>query len=185
MALIGTREVELGFKAPGFLLPEPKSNAVLSLDELKGKNGTLLMFICNHCPYVIHVIEGLVKLAEDYTPKGISFAAINSNDVDSYPADSPANMVLFAQEHHFPFPYLYDETQAVAKAYFAECTPDFDLLDAEGKVVYRGRFDASSPGNNNPVNGKDLHEAMQLLLTGKRQKEEQIPSIGCSIKWKV
>jgi len=184
MALIGTKEIELGFKAAGFKLPEPKTNRELSLDALKGDKGTLLMFICNHCPYVIHLIEGIVEIAETYIPKGIAFIAINSNDVKNYPADSPENMAVFAKEYKFPFPYLYDESQKVAKNYFAECTPDFNLIDSKGRVVYRGRFDAARPGNSEPVTGKDLSNALDRLIAKKPQDKNQTPSIGCSIKWK-
>jgi len=184
MALIGTKEVELGFNAPGFQLPEPKSNQIKSLEELKGKKGTLVMFICNHCPYVIHLIEEIVKVAESYIPKGVSFVAINSNDVVNYPDDSPEKMIEFAETNNFSFPYLYDESQEVAKSYFAECTPDFNLIDSNGKVVYRGRFDAATPGNSNPVNGADLKDALDRLIEKRPQEADQIPSMGCSIKWK-
>ena len=183
MTLIGTKEVGLGFDAPDFRLPEPKSNQIKSLDDLRGEKGTLVMFICNHCPYVIHLIEEIVNVAESYIPKGISFIAINSNDVINYPADSPDKMVEFANSNNFPFPYLFDESQQVAKSYFAECTPDFNLIDSHGKVVYRGRFDAATPGNYNPVTGEDLKDALDRLISNKSQKSEQIPSMGCSIKW--
>ena len=184
MALIGTKDVELGFDAPHFELPEPKTRIVRSLEELKGEKGTLVMFICNHCPYVIHLIGEIVKVAESYIPKGVSFVAINSNDVVNYPDDSPKKMIEFAETNNFPFPYLYDESQEVAKSYFAECTPDFNLIDSHGKVVYRGRFDAATPGNRNPVSGEDLKDALDRLIEGKPQKEDQIPSMGCSVKWK-
>jgi len=184
MALIGTKQIEMGFEAPDFKLPEPKTNRVLSLNSMKGEKGTLIMFICNHCPYVIHLIEGIVKVAETYIPKEISFVAINSNDVENYPGDSPEKMVEFGQKFGFSFPYLYDETQKVAKAYFAECTPDFDLIDSTGHVVYRGRFDAANPGNNEPVTGEGLRDALDRLITGKPQLKDQPPSMGCSIKWK-
>jgi thiol-disulfide isomerase/thioredoxin len=142
------------------------------------------MFICNHCPYVIHLIEEIVKVAETYIPKGVAFIAINSNDVVKYPDDSPAKMIEFAKRYDLPFPYLFDESQHVAKSYFAECTPDFDLIDTKGHVIYRGRFDASRPGNYEPVTGKDLRESLDLLISGKPQNELQFPSMGCSIKWK-
>ncbi|RLD23480.1 MAG: thioredoxin family protein, partial [Bacteroidetes bacterium] len=175
---------ELGFNAPGFQLPEPKSNKTRSLKELKGKKGTLVMFICNHCPYVIHLIKVIVEVAKEYSPKGISFVAINSNDVINYPDDSPDKMIEFADLNKFPFPYLYDESQQVAKNYFAECTPDFNLIDNHGKVIYRGRFDAATPGNNNPVNGADLKDALDRIIEAEPQVTNQIPSMGCSIKWK-
>lgn len=184
MALIGTKDVELGFDAPQFELPEPKSKRIRSFEELKGDKGTLVMFICNHCPYVIHLVKEIVKVAETYLPKGIAFIAISSNDVINYPEDSPEKMVEFASLYNFSFPYLYDESQQVAKSYFAECTPDFNLIDSQGKVIYRGRFDAATPGNNNPVNGEDLIDAIDRLIKSKPQKVDQIPSMGCSIKWK-
>lgn len=184
MALIGTKEVELGFNAPDFELPEPKSKKIRSLEELKGEKGTMVMFICNHCPYVIHLIKAIVEVASEYIPKGVSFVAISSNDVINYPDDSPNKMIKFAISNNFPFPYLYDESQEVAKSYFAECTPDFNLIDSNGKVIYRGRFDAATPGNSNPVNGEDLKDSLDRLINKKPQKTDQIPSMGCSIKWK-
>lgn len=184
MALIGTKDIEMGFRAPDFKLPEPRTNRVLSFNDLKGDKGTLIMFICNHCPYVIHLIEGIVKVAEEYIPKGVSFIAINPNDVVEYPADSPEKMVEFVEEYGISFPYLYDESQKVAKAYFAACTPDFNLVDVKGNVVFRGRFDSASPGSSNPVTGEGLRDALDRLITGKPQLEDQIPSMGCSIKWK-
>jgi len=184
MALIGTKDVELGFDAPHFELPEPKSKRIRSLEELKGEKGTLLMFICNHCPYVIHLVKEIVKVAETYLPKGVAFIAISANDVVNYPDDSPDKMIEFASFYNFSFPYLYDESQRVAKSYFAECTPDFNLIDSQGKVIYRGRFDAATPGNTNPVNGEDLIDAIDRLIESKPQKVDQIPSMGCSIKWK-
>ena len=184
MALVGTKEVELGFDAPGFNLPEPKSTQTKALDELKGGKGTLVMFICNHCPYVIHLIKGIVEVADEYIPQGISFVAINSNDIINYPADSPNKMVDFANSNNFPFPYLFEESQQVAKSYFAECTPDFNLIDSRGKVIYRGRFDAATPGNSNPVTGEDLKDALNRLIEKRPQEADQIPSMGCSIKWK-
>jgi thiol-disulfide isomerase/thioredoxin len=184
MALIGTSEVELGFNAPEFQLLEPRSNQTLSLENLKGEKGTLVMFICNHCPYVVHLIKTIVEVADEYIPKGVAFIAINSNDVINYPADSPEKMIEFVNLNNICFPYLYDESQEVAKSYFAQCTPDFNLIDSNGKVIYRGRFDAATPGNDNPVNGADLRSALDRLIQGNPQKTEQIPSMGCSIKWK-
>ena len=184
MALVGTKEVELGFEAPGFQLPEPKSNQIKFFEELNGEKGTLVMFICNHCPYVIHLIKKIVEVAAEYIPKGVSFIAINSNDVINYPDDSPDMMIEFSDSNNFPFPYLYDESQQVAKSYIAECTPDFNLIDSHGKVIYRGRFDSATPGNSNPVTGEDLKDAIERLIEGKPQKTDQIPSMGCSIKWK-
>ncbi len=184
MALTPTSSIQLGFKAPDFQLPEPLSGKNFGLEELEGNKGTLILFICNHCPYVIHIIDGIVKLAAEYQKKGISFIAINSNDVANYPEDSPENMNLFAIKHKFTFPYLFDELQEVAKSYDAACTPDFNLLDENGTVIYRGRFDAARPGNGLIVNGDDMKDAFDRLLSGKDQLKEQLPSIGCNIKWK-
>lgn len=184
MALTPTTKISLGFKAPDFILPEPLSGKKLGLKELVGKKGSLVLFICNHCPYVTHIIDGIVELANDYQKQGVAFIAINSNDVDNYPEDSPENMAKFAEENSFTFPYLYDESQKVAKEYDAACTPDFNLLNENGIVVYRGRFDAARPGNGLEINGSDMRDAMDRLLSGQSQIEEQLPSIGCNIKWK-
>lgn len=142
------------------------------------------MFICNHCPYVKHVMQGLVDLAKDYIPKGIAFVAINSNDVDNYPDDHPDLMKDVAERYGFPFPYLFDETQEIALAYSAACTPDFNIFDGELKCVYRGQLDDSRPGNKLPVTGKDIRDALDAVLAGKKVSENQIPSVGCNIKWK-
>ena len=142
------------------------------------------MFICNHCPYVVHVIKELVSVTKTYQAKGIGFVAISANDIENYPDDSPEKMKLFAQENNFSFPYLYDETQEVAKAYDAACTPDFSLFDENENCVYRGRLDASTPGNNMPNDGKDLRLALDCLLKGENIPESQYPSMGCNIKWK-
>ena len=175
----------LGTPAPGFELYDTVSGKTLSFDDVKGSKGTLVMFICNHCPYVKHVNAELVRLANDYIPRGIGFVAISSNDVVKYPDDSPEKMKETAEKLGYPFPYLYDESQDVARAYQAACTPDFFLFDASNKLVYRGQLDDSRPGNEIPVTGKDLRKALDLLLEGKMIPEaEQKPSIGCSIKWK-
>ena len=184
MALIGTKKVELGFDAPDFSLLEPKKRINSSLSNLKGNRGTLIMFICNHCPYVIHLIEKIVEVSNEYSSKGISFIAINSNDFVHYPADSPDKMIEFIDKYKIEFPYLFDETQKVAKSYMAECTPDFNLINSDGKVVYRGRFDSSRPESDVNVNGEELIEAIDKLLSGRTQNEHQPPSMGCSIKWK-
>lgn len=184
MAETPTTQIPLGFKAPDFTLPDTVSGKDRSLQELASGKGTVIMFICNHCPYVKHVIEGIVRLAEDYIPEGIAFIAISSNDVENYPDDSPEKMNAFASKHRFPFPYLYDETQDVAKAYSAACTPDFNIFDGDLKCVYRGQMDNSRPGNNKPVSGKDMREALDALLAGKEVSRDQIPSVGCNIKWK-
>ena len=174
----------LGTKAPDFKLPSPVSGEVLGLDELKSDKATVVMFICNHCPYVKHVQRELVDLANDYIPKGVSFVAINSNDVEKYSDDSPANMKIVAEKFGYPFPYLYDETQEIARAYGAACTPDFFVFDAGLGCVYRGQLDDSRPGNGKPVNGADLRKALDSVLSGKPVAEEQVPSVGCNIKWK-
>jgi thiol-disulfide isomerase/thioredoxin len=188
MAQTPSNMLPLGTKAPFFELPNPaKDNALQSLDELKGEKGTLVMFICNHCPFVIHVIEKLVELHEDYQAQGIEFVAISANDILNYPADAPEFMVDFAQEHQMAFPYLYDESQAIAKAYQAACTPDFYFFDDKLDLVYRGQMDASRPGNTQEVTGEDLIMAFENLLAGNPQEDEHLqrPSIGCNIKWKA
>ena len=184
MALTPTIQIPLGFTAPGFNLPDPVNGGYKSLSELKSDHATVVMFICNHCPYVKHVNEGLVKLANDYIQKGVSFIAINSNDVVNYSEDSPENMKKCAERLNYPFPYLFDESQEVAKAYDAACTPDFNIFDGDMKCVYRGQLDDSRPGNGKPVTSKDMRDVLDLILAGKEVPKEQIPSIGCNIKWK-
>ena len=174
----------LGVSAPSFNLPDTVSDKLVSLDDLKSEKATLVMFLCNHCPYVKHVNKGLVDLANDYMKKGVSFIAISSNDVVNYPQDAPHLMKETAIKEGYPFPYLYDETQAVAKAYKAACTPDFFLFDGNMRLVYRGQMDDSRPSNGKPVTGSSLRESIDLVLSNKPVPEEQIPSIGCGIKWK-
>jgi thiol-disulfide isomerase/thioredoxin len=176
--------VTLGTKAPDFLLPDTVSGKQLSLNDSKGEIGTMIMFICNHCPFVKHVNPELVKLANDYKNKGIGFVAISSNDVINYPDDSPGLMAQVAKQMQYPFPYLYDESQAVAKAYDAACTPDFFIYDKDLHLVYRGQLDDSRPGNEIPVTGKDIRQALDCLINGRPVPQEQRPSIGCNIKWK-
>lgn len=185
MALTPTKAIPLGFKAPDFELLDTVSGRVLSYEDIKGTHGTLVMFICNHCPYVVHVRRQLIQLAKDYQEKGIGFVAISSNDAENYPQDGPEAMKELATSEKWPFPYLYDETQEVAKAYDAVCTPDFDLFNAGDVCVYRGQLDGSRPGNDQPVNGAEMRRAMDLMLNGKTiPAEEQKPSMGCNIKWK-
>ncbi|MBN2637470.1 MAG: thioredoxin family protein [Bacteroidales bacterium] len=184
MALTFTKPVSLGFKAPDFSLPDAVSGKALTYEDIKGENGTLIVFICNHCPYVKHVIHELVRIGNDYKTRGIGMAVINPNDVEAFPEDHPDKMKEWAEELKFPFPYLYDETQEVAKAYEAACTPDFDLFDASDRCVYRGQLDGARPGNDLPVTGEYLREALELLITGKSISKEQTPSAGCGIKWK-
>ena len=184
MADTPSKMVPLGMIAPDFVLPDTISGENKSLTDLKSEKATVIMFICNHCPFVKHVQKQLVKLAREYQAKGISFVAISSNDVEKYPDDSPQRMKEVAQELGYPFPYLYDESQEVARAYDAACTPDFYVFDKNLKLVYRGQMDSSRPGNNIPVTGKDLREALDNILQGKSVSEDQRPSIGCNIKWK-
>ena len=184
MALTPSNMIPLGTKAPDFKLPDAVSGAEMSLEQLKSDKATVIMFICNHCPYVKHVQRGLVELANDYISKGVSFIAINSNDVKNYPDDSPENMKKVAERLGYPFPYLFDETQRIAKAYDAACTPDFYIFDSDLKLIYRGQMDDSRPGNGKPVTGVDIRKALDQILDGKTISEDQIPSIGCNIKWK-
>lgn len=184
MAATETIRIPLGFKAPDFSLPDTVSRKVVSLQELKGDKATVIMFICNHCPYVKHVNAQLVKLANDYMPKGIAFIAISSNDVENYPEDAPDLMKKVAEELHYPFPYLYDESQEVAKAYHAACTPDFSIFDKDLLCVYRGQLDDSRPKNESISDGKDIRAALDCLLAGKPLSTTQFPSMGCNIKWK-
>jgi len=173
----------LGTAAPDFRLPNP-SGKLVSLSEFKNAPALVVVFMCNHCPYVKHIREGLAKLARDYQPKAVAVVGINSNDVANYPADSPAKMAEESATVGYVFPYLYDETQAVAKAYRAACTPDIYLFDKDQRLVYRGQFDDSRPGNGIPVMGKDLRAALDAVLAGKPVPPDQKPSIGCNIKWK-
>ncbi len=184
MALTESTMMSLGSRAPDFNLPEPLTGQDLSLEQLRGEHATLVMFICNHCPYVIHVIEGIAELSADYMPRGVGFVAINSNDVDSYPEDSPEKMSAWATQEQFLFPYLFDESQFVAQAYGAACTPDFFLFDDGLNCIYRGRMDGAKPGNDESVSGHDLREALDAVLTGMPVNKDQKPSLGCNIKWK-
>ncbi|MGH7884660.1 MAG: thioredoxin family protein [Thermodesulfobacteriota bacterium] len=184
MALTPSTMVSLGNKAPYFKLMDTISDSELSLSDLKSDNATVIMFICNHCPYVKHVQSGLVKLANDYRSKSISFIAINSNDVANYPDDSPQKMKEAADAFGYPFPYLFDETQEVAKAYDAACTPDFFIYDKDLLLTYRGQMDDSRPGNGKPVTGNDIRKVLDDMLEGITVSDKQVPSIGCNIKWK-
>lgn len=186
MSDTNSKMLPLGTRAPFFELANPSmENKLQSLEDLKGEKGTLVIFICNHCPFVLHVIDQLAELYDDYKSKGIEFIAINSNDVVKYPADSPENMVEFKDSEGFNFPYLYDESQSVAKAYDAACTPDFFFFDEKLDLIYRGQMDDSRPGTNTEVTGEDLIIAFENLLAGEPQEELQRPSIGCNIKWKA
>ena len=184
MARTPSNMLPLGTKAPGFNLFDTITQSPKSLKELSGIKATVIMFICNHCPFVIHVNPELVKLANDYDSKGVSFIAISSNDVINYPQDGPGLMAKHARENAYPFPYLYDNTQAVAKTYDAACTPDFYVFDDNQLLVYRGQLDNSRPGNGIPVTGKDLRNSLDNLLNNNAISGDQKPSIGCNIKWK-
>ncbi|TXD81303.1 thioredoxin family protein [Subsaximicrobium wynnwilliamsii] len=184
MARTTSKMMALGTKAPEFELLNTVDDSIESLHEWKGVKGTVIMFICNHCPFVKHVNHELSKLAKDFKPKGIECIAISSNDAKNYPQDGPQNMKQNAIDHDFIFPYLYDQTQAVAKAYDAACTPDFYAFDKDLKLVYRGQLDDSRPGNDIPVTGKDLRAALNALLDNSEISEDQKPSLGCGIKWK-
>ncbi|MDA1316319.1 MAG: thioredoxin family protein [Acidobacteria bacterium] len=176
--------LELGTIAPAFELIDTVSGQTVSIDTFAGKKGLLVMFICNHCPFVKHVNDELVRLGENYVHADVGVVAINSNDADNYPADAPDKMKANAEALGYKFPYLYDSTQAVAKAYAAACTPDFYLFDEDRKLVYRGQLDDSRPENDIPVSGKDLRGAIEALLSGGDPSADQKPSIGCNIKWK-
>jgi peroxiredoxin len=185
MARTPSNMIDLGTVAPDFTLPNPVNGSSCSYDQAKGERGTLVMFICNHCPYVKHVFDGITSLAADYKTKGVGFVAISSNDVINYPDDAPVLMKKTAIEQGFSFPYLYDESQEIAKAYDAACTPDFYLFDADDKLVYRGQMDDSRPANGIPVTGKDLRAALDALLENRAIDPVQKPSLGCNIKWKT
>jgi peroxiredoxin len=183
MALTPSTMLPLGTVAPDFDLPDTTGKSV-SLASLKPASALLVIFMCNHCPYVIHLRAGLAQFARDYAPRGVAIVGISANDAKNYPADSPAKMKEEVANAGYAFPYLYDESQAVAKSYRAACTPDFFLFDRVRRLVYRGQFDASRPGNGLPVTGKDLRAALDALLSGKNTSEFQVPSMGCNIKWK-
>lgn len=177
--------IALGTKAPEFNLHDLLSGENKSLENLCSEVATVVMFICNHCPFVLHIVKKISELAQDYLPKEISFIAINANDVEQYPEDAPNKMVVFARKYALNFPYLYDASQAAAKAYHAACTPDFYIFDKQLACVYRGQFDDSRPSNNLPVNGQDIRRALDNILAGKAVDPKQTPSIGCNIKWKI
>jgi len=184
MARTPSNMLALGTKLPEFELPDTVSGKMISSDSLAA-SVSVVMFICNHCPYVKHVNDQLVKLSNDYIPKGVKFIAISSNDVIGYPEDAPEKMKAVAKELGYPFPYLYDESQDVAKAFDAACTPDFYLFNKEGELVYRGQLDDSRPSLDLPVSGRDLRNAIDHVLAGTAVAEFQRPSLGCNIKWKV
>ena len=185
MAATASNMLPLGSIAPDFCLPDTVTDRLFALSELKGPRGSVILFICNHCPYVLHVKQQLIAIAQHYASLGIASIAISSNDIQNYPEDSPANMKQLMADWGNPFAaYLYDESQEVAKAYLAACTPDIYLFDADLICVYRGRLDAATPKNAVPVTGSDLRGALDNLLAGVSISSEQIPSVGCNIKWK-
>jgi len=183
MVATNSTMLPLGTRAPEFSLPDTEGKTV-SLSDFKDARAVLIVFMCNHCPFVKHIINELVKLIKEYQRKGVAAAGINSNDVESHSEDSPEMMAKTAKEKGFTFAYLYDETQEVAKAYQAACTPDFFLFDKDRKLVYRGQMDDSRPGNGVPITGKDLRAALDAVLKGGKVPAKQKPSMGCNIKWK-
>jgi peroxiredoxin len=184
MAVIASTMLPLGTSAPHFNLPDTQGKLV-SIDDFADAKALLIVFMCNHCPFVMHILKDFVKLVKDYQPKGAAVVGISSNDVESFPDDSPPMMAKLTEQMDFTFPYLYDEHQEVAKKYHAACTPDFFLFDKERKLVYRGQMDDSRPGNNIPITGADLRAALNAVLTGTQVSKQQKPSMGCSIKWKA
>lgn len=184
MARTPSNMLALGTKAPDFELIDTISDKYISLQQIKSDKATVVMFICNHCPYVKNMQEQLVQFAKDYQRQGVNIVAINSNDAEHYPEDAPDKMLATAKEFGYTFPYLYDETQEIAKAYEAACTPDFYIFDKDLKCVYRGQFDDSRPGNGVAVTGKDMRAALDEILAGKAVSAKQVPSLGCNIKWK-
>ena len=183
MAVTPSTMLPLGTNAPDFNLPDTEGKFV-SLSDFKDAPALLVIFMCNHCPFVKHILDELIELIKQYQQKALAVVGINSNDVDNYPDDSPRMMAKVAKQKEFTFPYLYDPTQEIAKAYMAACTPDFFLFDKNRNLVYRGQMDDSRPGNNQPVNGKNLRSAIDAVLEGKHVAKDQRPSMGCNIKWK-
>ncbi|YAI82757.1 MAG: thioredoxin family protein [cyanobacterium endosymbiont of Rhopalodia sterrenbergii] len=184
MARTPSTMLPLGTKAPDFQLPDVVSGKPISLDTFTGKKALLVMVICQHCPFVKHVQNELVNLGKDYVEQGLGIVAISANDVSSHPDDSPENLKAMAQQLRFNFPFCYDESQEITKAYTAACTPDFFLFDSDFTLTYRGQLDDSRPGNDIPVTGKDLRAAIEAVLEDKPVNNDQKPSLGCSIKWK-
>jgi peroxiredoxin len=183
MAKTESHMLELGTLAPGFRLPD-FNGEYFSLENFENTPALLVIFMCNHCPYVIHVRKGMVQMIKEYQAKGVAVVGINSNDIENYPQDRPEKMAEDAREYGYTFPYLFDETQAVAGAYKAACTPDFFLFDQDRKLAYRGRIDGSRPENNLPTTGDELRAAMDAVLSGEPVPQDQKPSLGCNIKWK-
>ena len=184
MAATPSTMLALGTSAPDFHLPDP-SGRIVSRDDYAAQPALLVMFLCNHCPYVRHVVHEIARLGREVQARGAAVVAISSNDVEQYPEDGPAGMAAFAAAHGFSFPYLYDESQAVAREYQAACTPDFFLFDAGRRLVYRGQLDGARPANDVPVDGRDLRAALDAVLAGATVPEPQLASLGCNIKWKA
>ncbi|TQV72813.1 thioredoxin family protein [Aliikangiella marina] len=184
MSLTPSNMLPLGTVAPDFKLLDPRDGQLKTLSELKGAQGTLIMFVCNHCPFVVHIESAMADLGREYADKAINFVAISANDVIAYPQDSPEKMAQKATELDYRFPYLYDESQETARAYQAACTPDFFLFDGELRCVYRGRFDGSTPGNGVAVTGSDIKAALNALESNQPIEQKQYPSMGCNIKWR-
>ncbi|HLK69971.1 MAG TPA: thioredoxin family protein [Bryobacteraceae bacterium] len=184
MPLAESTMLALGTPAPDFGLPDAVSGKPISLGSFAGRKGLVVMFLCPHCPFVKHIEPGLAALAKDYASSELAMVAISSNDVEQFPEDGPEGLREMAAKLGFGFPYCYDESQAIAKAYGAACTPDFFLFDGDHRLVYRGQFDASRPSNQVPVDGRDLRAAMDAVLSGRPVSIEQKASIGCNIKWK-
>ncbi len=185
MAVESSKDLPLGTKAPDFALPDTVSGRTIRLSDYAASPALLVTFICNHCPYVIHVRPGLVEFAREYQPRGLAVVAISANDPETYPQDAPEQMTLEAKKAGFTFPYLFDRTQQTAGAYHAVCTPEFYLFDSQRRLAYRGRFDASRPNSGVPVTGAELRAAAEALLAGRPVPADQKPSVGCSIKWRA
>lgn len=185
MAYTESNMLPLGTRAPEFELPDTISGQILKLQDIRSDKATVIMFLCNHCPYVVFVKDEIARISKEYGDKGVSFIAINSNDIEHYPDDAPDKMTLKAREWGFGFPYLYDASQEVARAYDAACTPDFYIFDGELRLVYRGQLDGARPKNDKPITGADLRHALDAVLNQQPVSLEQRPSGGCNIKWKV
>jgi peroxiredoxin len=184
MVATSSTMLALGTSAPDFQLRDSATDDTVALGDLDDKPVVLVMFISNHCPYVKHVADELARLGRDYAAQGVAIVAIGANDIERYPDDAPAEMAVFAAQHGFTFPYLHDDSQAVARTYRAACTPDFFVFDTERKLVYRGQLDGARPGNGVPIDGRDLRAALDAALDGAAVPEPQLPSMGCNIKWK-
>ncbi|MFC1647268.1 thioredoxin family protein [Patescibacteria group bacterium] len=184
MTLVYSTMLKLGTKLPNFSLPDTVDGSIVSLGDFKGKKAVLVIFLCRHCPYVQHIKNELTNIGNKYLEKGLGIVAISANDAENYPEDSPESLAEFAREENFTFPVCYDETQNVAKAYTASCTPDIFLADSEFNLVYRGQLDSSRPGNNEPVTGSDLRDAIDAVIAGQSPPTDQKPASGCNIKWK-